>query len=400
MKWKIMRRHIALCAALCMTAALLTGCGGSAATGSTDSGGAESGSSAASTYTPDPAEYELIDVSYFDRSWSMDSDELGVFNHDLTTHDLASSMKTQFLEEWCRLVQEATDGGVNITIYPGGTMASASEALTAVETGSCDMAWFLGSNFSDILPVTCMFYLPGLGLGNNITDCDIMWDLYDKYPAIEQEYTDNNLKLIHLYTCGSISINGVKVTSLEDFRGKNIRTTGGYAADLMELLGASPISMGPGDLYDSMSKGVLDGYGLEWSGIKTFNLNEVTDYYNNDPLWVTILGAIMNLDTYNSLPAEYQEVIDYYSGRDMSLQQAYNWDIENRESQESLSTPEQNVSFDETDYAELMEICRNYSEEQAEALTSANFDAVAFLNDIYAEVEAHEDFVYYRETQG
>lgn len=48
----------------------------------------------------------------------------------------------------------------------------------------------------------------------------------------------------------------------------------------------------------------------------------------------------------------------------------------------------------------LMEICRNYSEEQAEALTTADFDAVAFLNDIYAEVEAHEDFVYYRETQG
>ncbi|MCD8331885.1 MAG: TRAP transporter substrate-binding protein DctP [Oscillospiraceae bacterium] len=391
MKRKHARRFLSLSIVLCMTAALLTGCGGTTSS-SSDGGSTEA-------YTPDPDDYELIDVSYFDQSWSLDSDELGVFNLDLTSHEPATSMKTQFLEEWCRLIQDATDGGVNITIYPGGTLASASDALTAVETGSCDMAWFLGSNFSDVLPVTCMFYLPGIGLGDNITDCDIMWDLYEEYPAFEQEYTDNNLKLIHLYTCGSISINGVKITSLEDFQGLNIRTTGGYAADLMELLGASPISMGPGDLYDSMSKGVIDGYGLEWSGIKTFSLEEVTDYYNNDPLWVTVLGVIMNLDTYNSLPTEYQEVIDYYSGRDMSLQQAYNWDIENNEAQAELSTAEQNVSFDEEDYEELMEICRTYSEEQAEALTTDDFDAVAFLNDIYEEVAAHEDFVYYREAE-
>lgn len=401
-----MRKILAFVLVVAMTLTLcLTGCGGnnsspasapsnSNSSTNTPSASTESGEG----WTPNPADYELIDVAHFDKAWNIDSGKLGTYHLDLSTHDPATSMKAMFLEEWAKLIREATNGGVDISVYVGATLASPGDAFSAVEMGTCDMAWIIGSNFCDAIPATGMFYLPGLGLGENVKDCAIMWDMYDKYPAMQQEYVDNNLKLLHLYTTGGVAISGANITTLDDIKGKNIRTTGGYAADIVSRLGGSPISMGPGDMYDALSKGVIDSIAIEWSGIKTFRAYEVCDYYNNTNLWVTVMGLIMNLDSYNSLPAEYQEVIDYYSGREMSMQQAYLWGVENQNCREELSTPEQNIGFTDEEYAKITTICEEYSREKATEISTSDFDAVAFLEDIYASVDAYSDYVYYRQA--
>ena len=348
-------------------------------------------------WTPDPADYELIDAAHFDRTWNLNSDELGSFQFDFSTHDPENSLKTNFYKEWADMVNKATDGGIEITIYANGTLASPGEVVSAVEMGTADMGWVIGSNFADVLPISTMFYLPGIGMGYNSRDVEVIWDLYDKYPQMEQEFNDNNLKPIHMYTTGVTGFNGTKsMTKLDDLKGLNIRTLGGYAADAVSALGANPISMGPGDMYDALSKNVIDGYTIEFSGVNTFKLYEVTDYYNVDPIYTSIMFCIMNMDSYNSLPDEYKEVIDYFSGREMSEQMAYLWEVDNAKVEETMTEPSQIQHFDEAEFAGVQELLLNYSKGVAEKLTTPDFDGTAFLNDILAGVEQYKDFVYYR----
>lgn len=398
------KTRLTMLLALTMLIALcLAACGGEKApektAAPTGNAQTEKNGDAAQANAINPDEYELIDVAHFDRTFDVDVSKLGTYTLDLSTHDPSTSMKCMFLEEWARLVREASGGGIDITVYNGGTLASPAEALAAAEMGTADMAWIIASNFADQLPATGMFYLPGLQLEYIPRDCSIMWDLYEKYPAFEQDYTRNNLKLLHMYTTGTTGVYGPEVRSLADLKGKNIRTLGGYASDMISLLGASPISMGPGDMYDALSKNVIDGYTIEWSGVKTYRVYEVTKWYNMDNLYTSPMALIMNLDSYNELPEEYREIIDYYSGREMSLQMAYLWDRENSDAMAEYSEPSQILHY--SDYDKVLEVLCGYSSRMAESLKTDEFDAVAFYNDILDSVKSYDesDWSYYREQQ-
>lgn len=398
-----MKKSLAIILTLAMLLSVaMVGCGDNASTNSAGnktpatSEGDKAPAASGQTSVVNPEDYTLIDVAHFDNEWTVDVDALGTFELSLSTHDPSTSMKCIFLKEWAQLVKEATCGGVNITVYDGGTIASPAEALAATEMGTCDMAWIIASTYADVLPVEGMFYLPGLNLENIPRDTMIMWDLYEKYPAFEADFTKSNLKLIHMYTTGTTGVFGPEVRCLDDLKGLNIRTLGGYASDIITKLGASPISMGPGDMYDSLSKGVIDGYTIEWSGVNTYRLYEVSDYYNMDNIYTSPMALIMNLDSYDQLPDEYKEILDYYSGREMSLQMAYLWHEDNLNCQETYSEESQIIHYE--DYDKIIEIMQEYSLGKAAEISTDEFDAVAFYNDILDLVEKYdsEGWTYYR----
>ena len=114
-----------------------------------------------------------------------------------------------------------------------------------------------------------------------------------------------------------------------DFVGLQFRAPAGSATEVTKILGANPILMGPGDVYESIEKNVLDGYVFEPSGVKSFNLQEVTKYYLDVPLYCGIFYVVMNLDKWNSLPVEYQDIItEVWSKGSIGQTEVFNADVE------------------------------------------------------------------------
>jgi hypothetical protein len=64
-----------------------------------------------------------------------------VYELKFTIHDPATSAKTIKYQELADEVYEATNGGVKITIYPGGSLAAAGDVAEAVKSGLADMGW-------------------------------------------------------------------------------------------------------------------------------------------------------------------------------------------------------------------------------------------------------------------
>ena len=78
--------------------------------------------------------------------------EKKVYELSLSTADPAEDEKTYALDAFAEAVRVATDGQVQITVFPGGTLAGARDALDAVKQGSVDIAFLYTTFFPGQFP--------------------------------------------------------------------------------------------------------------------------------------------------------------------------------------------------------------------------------------------------------
>ena len=94
-----------------------------------------------------------------------------------------------------------------------------------------------------------------------------------------------------------------KVVKPEDIAGKTIRTYSKGASELLQAVGASPVTMGVGDVYAALQRGAVDGAlgGIQGAvGLKHYEVTKFVMVPNG--LFGTLVhGYVMNKDKWNSL---------------------------------------------------------------------------------------------------
>ena len=246
-------------------------------------------------------------------------EDLGDFEFSLSVHDPATSNNTMFWQSWADDISAATDGHVKIVIYPSSQLAAAADVGEMVETGGVDIGWLFTPFYSGQFPLTEVASIPGVGFDNGSLATNVLWDLYGKYPELQDEWS--NYKLLNMYGIPASIFGTVDkpIATPEDVKGKVLRCPAGLVTDYVTKLGGSPVMMAPPDMYEALEKGNIGGYVFEPAGIQNFKLQEVTDYYTDMPIYIGIFGLVMNWDQWNSLPPEYQAVMESFSLREGSL---------------------------------------------------------------------------------
>jgi len=96
-----------------------------------------------------------------------------------------------------------------------------------------------------------------------------------------------------------------------DMEGLEIRASGADAADVVSTLLGTPVVMPMSESYEALQKGTVDGILCPTEVHENFRLAEVLDYTTNLYLYMSPeFPLYMNWDSYNSLPANLQGVID------------------------------------------------------------------------------------------
>jgi TRAP-type C4-dicarboxylate transport system substrate-binding protein len=109
-----------------------------------------------------------------------------------------------------------------------------------------------------------------------------------------------------------------------------IRATG-LTAKSIEALGATPVAMPMNDVYESLSKGVIDGNIGPPEVLKGWKQADVTQYITvMPPVYNSVQYTVMNLDKWNSLPANVQKAIEGVNAA-FSLKAGKIWDSEQKE---------------------------------------------------------------------
>lgn len=245
-------------------------------------------------------------------------DDGKVYRLSLSFHDSSQAVKTQFVQKWADEVKEATNGRVEITVYAGGTLASAQDALDAVKQRTCDMAICFTSFFPGQFPMTEVVSLPMTGIDNAVQATNVLWDLWEESEALQNELA--NYKVLMLYSNpNNIIGTTTPVYTADDMKGLKLRVSSGTPSDMSVAWGATPMSISSSEIYQSVEKGVLDGYLIDYTGVNAWSLYEVTKYYTEMPFYVAPWALLMNQDSWNELPEDLQEIINGLSARDRSI---------------------------------------------------------------------------------
>ena len=228
-------------------------------------------------------------------------------------HNMAdkSHATLQGITPWVKAVEAATNGRVQITQYPNDTLVKGRDSWEALRRGAVDIALITGGFFPGVFPVTDVTALPVLPFPSAGVAAGVLWQLYEKFPEISNEFKDvkplvfNLSGPYHLMTTAK----GGKIQSAADWKGKKIRTLGGPQVDLMKVLGAVPMTISSGEIYTSLEKGIIDGAIYLDHGLQGFKLAEVVRYLCTQTVTFGHVSFSMSLRAWNNLPKDVQSQV-------------------------------------------------------------------------------------------
>ena len=238
-----------------------------------------------------------------------------VINLKFSHHEPPAARIAVAFQKWADMVGEKTNGRVKIQIFPAQTLGKGADSYAMVQSGIADMAWLMLGFFPGQFPLSEAYNLPMLGVPSGKAGASALWDYYQGSPAVQKEWT--SVKVLTTFSSGVQFVNTAKkpVRTLQDIKGQKIRVTGWGTTNFIKSVGGNPIGMSPPEMYDGISKGVIDGMVFDWQGIQSSRLYEVLSYATYTPLVQVPQFLALNLDRWKSFPPDIQKVFEEMGGK-------------------------------------------------------------------------------------
>lgn len=209
------------------------------------------------------------------------------------------------LERWIKEVEKRTGGKVKVDAFHGGTLLGAKNMMDGVIAGTADIGTLVMAYQPGRFVVTNATSLP-LGFPNTRVASLTLWDLYKKY----NPKPFSKVKVLCMYTSGPSNImSTVPVKSLADLKGLDLRASGG-AAKTLKAWGANQIGMPMSATPEALQKGVVKGMFTSLEVMKDFKFAEICKYVTMTDAVIYPFAVVMNLDKWNSLPKDVQQVME------------------------------------------------------------------------------------------
>ena len=242
-------------------------------------------------------------------------------------HDPESGSWAEIFKPFFAEIEERTNGGIIIEEHWSGELAGFFESYPTVADGTVDITQTQMQMYPNLFPMEDI-----TALWSSDVQCwarSQQWQEYfDTTPVLQQAFTDNNVKLLFrtsTWPCYATMIEGSGIYSYEDFEGKKFLTTGKYDSLKWEALGMVPLSMMPDETFMNLQTGVCDGAYFNIPALWDFGLTEVIKHISTANFAGGVFNCVMNLDTWNSLSPEYQQIIMEAAASAPARQDAAQW---------------------------------------------------------------------------
>ncbi|WP_068111310.1 TRAP transporter substrate-binding protein [Tropicimonas marinistellae] len=219
------------------------------------------------------------------------------------------------IKPWAKQVEDATDGRVTVRVL-SKPLGAPPAHFDMARDGVADITYGLHSFTSDD-----RFMRSRVGqfsfLGDDAVETSKnFWNVYTVQLDAAGEHAGT--KLLGLFTHGQ----GVLLSkdwhfdTADQFSGFKVRTPGGYPADLMSGLGATTLFMSSGEVYEKLTRGVIDGICMAMDSVRAFKLDKhITDVMTvPGGLYNTSWFLVMNEGQWDALTPEDQDAIMSVSG--------------------------------------------------------------------------------------
>lgn len=193
--------------------------------------------------------------------------------------------------EWAKILEKESNGVLKAKVFYGGVLAPPKASLTAVSDGLAEVGHIPAMYTPSDLPVSNLLH----ELSANFTDSLAIMAALTEYNFTNKELQDQYKKW-NLFFGGAYSTPEYrifckdKVSTLDEMKGKKIRTLGAGSALLVEQMGGIPVNVPSSEMYSGLEKGILDCAANAVSDLKARSLWDVSKHTTFISLGIFYVG--------------------------------------------------------------------------------------------------------------
>lgn len=206
-------------------------------------------------------------------------------------------------------VKEETDGKLTIEVYPSSQLGDTADVLEQAKSGSNVGIIIDTGMLADYVPDMAIFTAPyifdSFDEAREFIDTDI-------FKSWDEALTGHGLRDLgcnwyqgarNFYTQG-------KVEKPADLAGLRVRTMGSEVAqESMKAFGAVPTAMAWSEVYSGLQSNAIDCTEAQTTAIYGASIFEVSKFCALTEHFQLLTGLVVSEEWYQSLPAEYQEIL-------------------------------------------------------------------------------------------
>lgn len=211
-------------------------------------------------------------------------------------------------ERFAEQITEKTNGRITVEFFPARQLGDEAELLQQLMEGTLETALISTSTFATYTPLLETLQLPFLLNSYEkeykaVTSPEMM-DIFDSLEEL-------NVKPLSVFEYGirHLANNKRPINSLDDLNGLKLRVVPSeLIMSSINAIGGNPTPMAYGEVYTALQTNVIDGLEVNFTSIYSEKFYEVLKYVSEIGLWPFPSVMALNLDFYNSLSAEDQQL--------------------------------------------------------------------------------------------
>jgi len=212
-------------------------------------------------------------------------------------------------QNFVKAIEERTNGRVTIEIAYSGALGKGNEVLILAGRGAIDMASVVPGYYADQLRFWKAFQIPFV-FDTPKQAIDVSIKSYKELPPFKAELDKLNVRFLFHQPLGEYYLTGPSpdCDTVEGLKGKKIRSFGADIPKVQSAVGAVPVTISVGDIYEGLQRGSLD-----YSFINAGNILATKIYepgkYSCGPI-MSIAGHLIVIGnrTWDRLPKDIQEI--------------------------------------------------------------------------------------------
>ena len=227
---------------------------------------------------------------------------------------------------WIEQIEAVTEGRVTVRLLARPLGSPPSHYYLAVD-GIADITYGLHSFTRDNrFPRSRFAQFSFIG-DDAAAGSRAFWRVYAGRLDAGAEHEGVELLGLFVHGPGILYNNVRRIERPADLAGLKIRTPGGYVAELMDELGATTLFMDSGDVYQKLSRGVIDGLTMTYEASTAFRLTPHLRYAMRVPggIYNTTWYIVANEAAWRQISARDRAAIEAISGEALAERVGRAW---------------------------------------------------------------------------
>lgn len=219
----------------------------------------------------------------------------------------------EVLEPLGKEVEKLSGGKASVRVFAGNSpFGKVENQADQVKQGVVDLAFGLNGLPGGRYPRTSIMELPFVAESADSAS-RALWAMLPG--TLAEDWKEFKVVALHCHNPGLFHTRAKPLKTIEDVKGLRMRAPNPPTQALLAHLGATPVGMPPGQVYENLEKGVIDGAVFPWDAVRGFRLENLLRHHLDARVYTACFHLVMNPARVRALAPEVQKAIEAATGQ-------------------------------------------------------------------------------------